>query len=198
MKKKMFWQIDSKSNDELYDLIIKGNPDRMDLQPPWWGDTPMPEGKIQKIEYDLSVKNISSLPDVLWTGNTTEVYSTKMLSVLDSFNVRYEVFKTVFTDPRTSEKLEIPYVVFRLLEVEDAIDYEQTIVVEKVIGGFAIPGIKKLVIKEGVNKHFFRLNGFENLTIISDSLKKTLDANKITGLEYTREDDFQSAICLLL
>ena len=194
----MYWKIKSKANEKLYDLVIKGNPDRIGQKPQWWGDIPMPEGKIPEIKYDLSVKNVNNLPDVLWTGNNTEVYSARMLAILDSFDIRYEVFKTIFTDSRTSEKLDIPYVSFRLLEVEDAIDYDQSVIGEKVIGGFAIPVIKRLVIKKGICKHFFRLKDFENLQIISDPLKKELDANKITGLGYTREDNFQSAFCILL
>lgn len=190
----MFWQLKEAAfiHDEMYHIEEIHNPVDYFGGIDWWGNIKYPEPDI---EISFYAPEASLLPDVLWTGSLISVFSDTLLQLLMSLNIKFEAFTTRFFDRQSVEEVLLPYQVFRSLELEAAVDHENSIsYFEKIPGGMVVKYYSKLVIKNNILSEFFRLENHRNMLIVSDLVKQKMEGTDIQGFEFldlSRLDDYK-------
>jgi hypothetical protein len=148
--------------------------------PHWWKALPQTKS-LPLIEFE--VKDEWNLPDNLFTGTIFDLYSNKLINIINNSKVQFEIFSTKIKNHRK----ENDYKIFHLLEKYSCINRELSDI------DYHTLKIRKLVLKESFlrrDKKMFRIRTLEHIVLISDDLKNKLQENKITGCEYIPLENF--------
>lgn len=146
-----------------------------------------PYGVDFKFTYLVNPKH--PFPDHYVENYGFSLYSARLVSLLESFQVKAETFPTRLVDSQGQEGSGQAYSVFHLLEgVLPAMDEQRS-----QWTGDANIGIPKLVINLEAFEHrpMFTLNHLF-LPMIRDDVKKALQHEKITGFEFLRPEHYHS------
>jgi hypothetical protein len=151
----------------------------------WWYGEPL---ELPTPNFIFTIEENAPKLDNYWTGNLFNLYSDKLVAIFRSINVRFETFEATIIGRNSGKKLPLAYKVFRLLEIEDAIDEERSSYQQFAYKNIDIEEIERLVLNDGflsTNKPFTRVLRHEHLTIIHHDIKQLLDSQRITGCMYT-------------
>jgi hypothetical protein len=155
-------------------------------EPHWWKATPL----VAPLPHLTFTANPNApIPDNFFTGTIFDLYSVKLITLLEEFHVRFEVFPATIVVRKTNALLPVEYNVFHLLEIEPALDVHQSV--------FQAHNIKKLVITSqclAAAKPLFRVQEAIDLVLIHQRLKDVLTACGITGCTYTPVDEYTTGV----
>jgi hypothetical protein len=149
----------------------------------WWYGQPLPKPIA---EFKFTIDEHAPKLDNYWTGNLFTLYSGKLISILREAGVRHETFPATILGTRTGQIIP-GYALFRLLEMEDALDPERSEYGVVQYGRLKFDRLNKLVLKEsflGMKKLMCRIRGQENLILIHQDLKQILETAEITGCDF--------------
>lgn len=173
-------EVDINNYNEVKPLIYF---DDMDLQASLWNAQSMKSFPL----LTFLISDISFFPDYLNTWTNYILLSKRMTDILKELQVYFELHKVKLIDNKGNE-LDHPYSLFNLLEIQDAIDKERSIIDDKNIK------IIKIVIKDSIialAKPMFRFIDHPGFIAVHHNLVNTLKSNQITGCEYIPMDQFQ-------
>lgn len=139
-------------------------------------------GRSLKIRCEID--RVAPQPDIYWNPTDFTIYSAKLISLLEKFNIKSELFDTAFFDIKTKERLNIDYKVVRLMEVHPAINLEKSDIRGERFKDYRY---RHLVVNDEYLKSpklMFRDANFPNLTLIHEEIKAEMLANGITGCEF--------------
>lgn len=157
-----------------------------DYQPHWWDAQPL-TNPIPVLTFAVAKKR--SMPDNLSTASSIfDLYSVKLIRVLEEVGINFETFPAILIDQKTKEELSIQYRIFHLLEIYPAIDKLLSNMDEQQ------GNINKIVLTKEtfeLEKLFFRVKESPNIVLIHQRLKNRFDEEKITGCLYTPVEEFQ-------
>jgi hypothetical protein len=153
------------------------------LQPHWWLCQPL-NVSIPDITFAIS-KN-APLLDNYKTGWDIELYSERMINIIESFGVSFEIFPANIVDYKTGEKINATYKIFHLLEIYKCADLKRS------KDGHII--LSEECINRG--RYLFRLGEAPQLVLIHKDLQDALESNQITGCEYNPLSEYQNTTLL--
>jgi hypothetical protein len=145
-------------------------------QPHWWYCEPVTP-PLPRVQFAISGK--APLPDNLPSGTEFELYSPRLMNLMDEGGVRFERFSTVMLDRKTKVELPVQYKIFHLLECYPALDREQSVRLQY--------GWQKIVLTEDcyrANRLLFRVEEARGIVLIHEDLKACLEDAGITGCTY--------------
>lgn len=129
--------------------------------------------------------------DNLFTGTILELYSDRLVKMLEEAGIRFEIFPARVVEASTGKKVKVNYRIFHLLEKYPALDKKLSDIDDET------GDIRKLVISKKylrLKKPLFRIEGAEDIVLIHRELKDLLESQNITGCEYTLVDEYRSSI----
>ena len=106
------------------------NPLSLNMAVKWWNEIPPPRLAGTFPTFEFEVKRPTTHPENYWTGADVDLYHQRLIDVIASFGVQYELFPAVIRDRKTKQPTLTDYHVFRLLEVAPIIDYERSKILE--------------------------------------------------------------------
>lgn len=122
--------------------------------------------------------------DVIWTGSEIDIFSSRLISIFDSLNVKYKTYQTELI---TRDGIKVDknlFRVFRLLELQKALDQNKTVIGSYKVGSMEFENVDKIVLTNGIlnsELHLFRLEEQPHIVLISDVLRLLLLENDIKG-----------------
>jgi hypothetical protein len=148
-------------------------------------ETTQPLGVGKELVYKFIIPD-SNEKDLFFTGTEYEIYSIRLIKLIESMGVKFQTFNAEFFSRSSGENLSIPFKVFRLLEVRDVLDVENSVINPSDIEGFNITKHERLVFKKfhEPNLHLFRLESNPSIGIIGDSLRRRFMEYNIKDFEY--------------
>ncbi len=153
-----------------------------DTAPHWWDGVPL---TIPPPHLTFAVSAKGPMLDNYFTGTEFDLYSERLIRLLQEAGVQGETFPATLVDRKTKEPLPVRYEVFHLLEVYPALDV-----------WFATTGLPLLeriqFNADKLSQHerpFFRAQESNNFVLIHETLKQQFDAAGITGCLYKNIED---------
>lgn len=168
------------------------------MQHDWWLSTPL-KGLVPSLTF--SIHSQAPRIDNYFTGNQFNLYSERLITLLDQTGVHYETFPVTITDQETCEPIEHGYQLFHLLEIDPAIDRELSIIEEVALGTRKVTEIHRLVLAEEFvkqGKALTRIKEFRDLTVIREDIKNLLEAANITGCSFVPVEKFSLGLNIFL
>lgn len=155
------------------------------LKPHWWAGSPMlsqlpPVSFVVKPEWDF--------PDNFLTETIFDLYSSKLIKILDNAKIGFEAFPASLVD-EVGNDLRVEYRIFHLLEKYSCLDRKLSEI------NLEMLEIKKIVLdKEFLSskKLLFRVEELSHIVLVHQDLKDALERQGITGCEYTLLSEYRS------
>ena len=94
-----------------------------EIQPHWWDCKPL-STPLSSITF--AINRNWPLPDNFFTGNLLDLYSSRMIALLNEAGVKFETFSTEIIDSKTEAVLPVSYEIFHLLESFSGVDWEKS------------------------------------------------------------------------
>jgi hypothetical protein len=136
--------------------------------PHWWFAQPI-HPPLPQLYFEVDASG--PFPDNYWTGGIIEIYSNRLVTILQAANVRFESFPVILVDKNTREPVNDEYQAFHLLDMQPlskirAKDHQGRVV------SIAVPSL------------MFRLEKYIDRVVIHEDLQKVLENKHITGFEF--------------
>ncbi len=149
----------------------------------WSLDRPLKSLQRQMPVFKFEVRGDVPHPDNYWTGTQLDLYSGRLLALLESFGgFRFETFPAEIYERKSARRVLEDYRVFRLLETYPVISLEASIVLKE----DNRTRIEKLVIDEKAADCAPPLcadESFKQYVFINDALKNALEKQGISGCQ---------------
>jgi len=164
----------------------------------WWDSIPV-KGLLPLLTFSIHAD--APLVDNYYTGNELTLYSERLISIFQQAGVCYETFPVSIVNQKTGKEVSHHYKLFHLLEMEQAINVQESAIEESTLGANQVPEIRRLVltdefIKQG--KMLVRIKEFRSLTLIRKDLKQLLEEANIIGCSFVAVEDFSLGLNSLL
>ena len=167
------------------DVIIDSLPLLAACEPHWWLAQPFTK---KPSYFEIFVKKGDPLVDNLNVSSSIDVYSSKLIEVINSFGVKHELIDVILKYKITEELIsDFSYKCFHLLEMRDAIDLASS-KLKISESGNAVSRISELVLDYEAlfdEPSLFRLSKAIDLVLVSEKLKNAMEKAAITGCKFT-------------
>lgn len=170
-------------NNALVQAVIQQRPD---YRPYWWGGEPI---QPPVPEFTFEIDPSYPAPDNYWTGTEFDLYSPRLIDLLQASGISFETFPAKFIDSRTGEATSLPHRVFHLLERWPAFNLEESRIELPEIVSFVI---LKQRLEEP--KLLFRAAELDSRVLIHDALKEKLINARITGCTFMPVESYVGGI----
>jgi hypothetical protein len=137
--------------------------------------------------FRFEVKQHGPQPDNYWTGAGVDLFSERLIRLLDQSAVQYQSFITEIQERSTTRRVLDSYKVFRPLEVFPLINLHQSIISDDGAR------IKKLVLDQEIQQEgpiMFLDSNFRELLFVRDDLKLKIEQQTITGCRFRTIDEY--------
>ncbi|MCM1566093.1 MAG: hypothetical protein NC238_09155 [Dehalobacter sp.] len=155
------------------------------IQREWWYGKPL---SIPFPELRFSYPEDAPLIDNLWNATLFEIYSPRLISILQNLGIAHELYPVHIIGEKTGRIIPIEYRVFRLLEIHDVLDKKASRFRYENHRGQTIEYLEEPVYKEKFRKlkmPLTRIKGFENIAIVHKDLKALLEKEGISGCSFS-------------
>lgn len=171
-------------------LIASSEPLLAACKPHWWLAQPL----VQKPNaFKFYIDGKAPIFDNYNCGSGIDMYSHRLVDVIDAFDIKYEAFPSTVSDKKTGKVLDLDYFAFHLLEILPAIDRSKSELVYDEENPESIAAVKKMVLSEECieqQRLLFRPAEFFAFVLIHEKLKSEFEAHSITGCQYTPLNEF--------
>jgi len=174
------------------DVTIDSLPLLAACEPHWWLAQPFTK---KPSYFEIFVKKGDPLVDNLNVSSSIDVYSSKLIELINSFGVEYELIDAILKYRKTKELIpNVKYKCFHLLEMKDVIDIESSnlkisddgVVVERIFE--LVLNVTSLAEVPAM----FRLSKAFNLVLVNAKLKDAIESMQLTGCKFTAVDKWVS------
>lgn len=127
-------------------------------------------------------------PDNYFTGASLELYSGKLLAIMQGMGVRYETFDADIYERGSDVRVLEDYLVFRLMETFSLVDPDQTVEEGNII-------VRKMALRSALEKEpppIFLDENYRHLTFVNSDLRKLIEEQNITGCSFKTIDQYVS------
>lgn len=165
-------------NTHLYADIASEVPDP---KPDWWAAKPIHDAfPVLTFTYRADM----ALPDNVKNGTIFDLYSSRLIALIQAAGVRFETFPALIVDKKTKQVLSDTYQIFHLLERHPGLDRKKTLVNRPVMSQQRMAAPLPL----------FRDQEYQYHVLIHRDLRATFAAHQITGCRFEPVLDFDDVV----
>ena len=136
--------------------------------------------------FRFEVRKKVAHPDNYWNGASRELYSERLLAIMQDTGVRYETFDAEICERNSDVRVLEDYRVFRLIETFPLVDPEQTVEEGNII-------IRKMALRSEFAVEpppIFLDENYRYLTFVNSDLRKLIEERNITGCSFRTIDQY--------
>jgi hypothetical protein len=170
--------------DEVVEALVMNEPPPEYVKNWWYGE----KLSLEPYEFSFSIDDQALLLDNYRTASIFDLYSEKLISILSKATIKHELFPVKLFSKVNGASLNLDHKVFRLTEINDCLDENQSTFKVLPLGRRQIKALQQPYFKDAFlksGKLLTRIAGHEKVVIIHEDLKKLLEDEKISGCKFS-------------